>query len=418
MAIFVIGVNHKTAPVTLREKIYFSLDAIHLYLKDLLSVQYTQEAVLLSTCNRSELYCAAEDAQVLKQWFFTQAKDISQDEFDAACYVYRDAQAVSHMMQVACGLDSMILGEPQILGQMKDAYAESCAAQAVGPLFHRLFQDIFQVAKDIRSTTAIGACPVSVASAAVHFAKKQIPHFIEKHVVLVGAGETAELLLRYLQPLLAKPIAIINRHQEKAQQLANEFGGLAFGFEKLPTQLQHADVVFSATGSPTPIINSSTMLPREKLLTLVDMAVPRDIATEVGDLANVNLFCIDHLKFIIEEHKQGREHAAGKAREMIDAKSQRFVQDNKALDRVTHTIRGYRSQIEIICQEELRKAKQQLNLGFDPTEVLDAFARAFTQKLLHAPCVQLRQAGAEGRFELLKLANQLFAIPDFETERL
>lgn len=319
MSIFVIGINHKTASIVLREKMYFALDKLSLYLHDLLNSDSAREAVLLSTCNRSELYCAADSLAAVKDWFFKQTT-LSREELASAVYIYSDQEAVTHIMQVACGLDSMILGEPQILGQMKEAFSESCTAGAVGTLFHRLFQQVFSIAKEIRTTTAIGACPVSVASAAVHFAKQEWPLLVDANVVLIGAGDTTELLMRYLKLHLTKPITLVNRSLEKATLLVEELGGSAHGFDQLASVLASADIVFSATGSPVPIVNKEMMATamqarQEQPMMLIDIAVPRDIEAAVTDIKNVRLFCIDDLKAIIEKNRQGREHAAEKARQ-------------------------------------------------------------------------------------------------------
>lgn len=422
MSIYVIGINHKTAPVTVREKVYFAIDKLALYLQDLLSSGHAHEAVLLSTCNRSELYCEAENINAVREWFCAQTT-LQRSEVEPALYVYKDEEAAAHIMQVACGLDSMVLGEPQILGQMKEAFSESCAADTVGPLFHRLFQQIFSVAKEIRTVTAIGACPVSVATASVHFAKTQYPDFMNANVVFIGAGDTTELLMRYLSACLTKPMTLVNRSIEKATALAEQFDANIYGLDNLSAALASADIVFSATGSALPIVSKAAVAEamrarHEKPLMLIDIAVPRDIEPAVAELANVKLYCIDDLKAIIEKHKQGREHAADKAREMIRKRSDMIIAELKSFDKVAHTIRAYRGQIEEMCHAELLKAKQQLHQGADAMLVIDAFARAFTQKLLHEPSVQLRQAGVEGRFELLRLAKQLFALRDPEIERL
>lgn len=422
MSIFVIGINHKTATIELREKAYFALDKLPLYLQDILNQGVAQEAVLISTCNRSELYCEAEELDAAYEWFCQQIA-IPREELKAAIYVHRHEAAIAHMMQVACGLDSMVIGEPQILGQMKEAFSESCTAGAVNAVFHRLFQQIFAVAKDIRTSTAVGACPVSVASAAIHFAKQQMPAFEHVNVVLIGVGDTTALLMRYLKTYLNKPMTIVNRTIEKAEALIQEFGGQACGLDALPQALAQADIVFSATSSATPIVTqmivSEAMAARHsRPMMLIDVAVPRDVESSVADLPNVSLFCIDDLKAIIEQNRRGREHAADKARELITKKSIEFFAELKSIDKVTHTIRAYRGQIEEICQAELLKAKLRLHQGVDSVQVLEMFANAFTKKLLHSPSVQLRQAGAEGRFELLKFAKQLFAIPDPEVERL
>lgn len=422
MSIIAIGINHKTAPVTLREKVYFSLDKLSLYLQDLLSRGYVREAMLLSTCNRSELYCDADDISQVRDWFCAQTT-IAKNEVESALYIYRDEEAVSHMMRVACGLDSMVIGEPQILGQMKDAFSESCAAGAVDSLFHRLFQQVFAIAKDIRTTTAVGACPVSVASAAVSFIKQQLPtDFFTANVALIGAGDTSRLLMRYLKPSLTTPILWVNRSIEKAETLAQEFGGHVYNLDKITLALQKADIVFSATGSAAPIITKKMIQEvmqgrKEKPLMLVDIAVPRDIEAGI-DVPHVSLYCIDDLREVIEKNRKGREHAGDKAKEIIRKKSAEFIAEVSSFDKVSNTIRAYRGQIEALCRQELLKAKQQLHQGSNPTEVLEAFAHAFTRKLLHTPSVQLRQAGVEGQFDLLRYAKQLFAIPDHEIERL
>ncbi len=437
MAIFVIGINHKTAPIALREKVYFAVDKLSLYLQDLLTRGYAHEAVLLSTCNRSELYCEADDAQAVCDWFCAQTS-ATRSELESALYIYRDQRAVAHMMDVACGLDSMVLGEPQILGQMKEAFSESCSAGAVNALFHRLFQQIFSTAKDIRTATAIGACPVSVASAAVHFVKNKLDpgfrrddvavfrrddvSFADAKIVLIGAGDTTALMMRYLKAYSSN-VTFVNRSIENAQALAAEFGGNVVGIEKLAHVLKDADIVFSATGSAVPVVTREMVVNAIAArlgspILLLDIAVPRDIDPAIANVPGAQLYCIDDLRDIIEHNRQGREHAAIKAREMIEEKSSQFVSSLTSIDKITHAISVYRGRIEELCQAELLKAKRQLTQGADPTEVLDAFAYAFTQKLLHAPSVQLRQAGEEGRFELLKFAKQLFGIPEPEVETL
>jgi glutamyl-tRNA reductase len=418
MSIFAIGVNHKTAAIDLREKVYFALDKLSLYVQDLTTNGIAEEAVLLSTCNRSELYCNAKSIEAVCDWFSRQTT-LPREVLAQALYIYRDRDAVAHMMAVACGLDSMILGEPQILGQMKEAFSESCTAGVVGTSFQRLFQQIFAVAKEIRTSTAIGACPVSVASAAVHFAKQQFINFSRAKVALIGAGDTSELIVRYLGAHQITPFALINRSTEKEAP----FGCKMFSLDHLNDVLLDADLVFSATSSPRPIVTKAIMQQGmakrpARPIVLIDVAVPRDIDQAVIELPNVTLYCIDDLKTIIEKNRQGREHASIKALEMIRQKSSEFMLQANSIDKVSHTIRAYRGQVEDICHSELIKAKHQLLQGADPTKVLDEFAYAFMKKLLHAPSVNLRQAGFEGRLELLRFANQLFALPDPEVECL
>lgn len=413
MPIIACGINHKTAPVELRERVVFQAEKIALYLQDLIANENIQEAVLLSTCNRSELYCTTENPSALIDWFCRQHQ-VSREELKTAWYCYHDEKAIEHIMHVACGLDSMVLGEPQILGQMKNAFSESCAAGTVGPQFNRLFQQVFSVAKEIRTNTSIGACPVSIASAAVNLAKHVTP-INEANILLIGAGDTIHLVLRHLQAQPVKNIIIANRNIENANALAEKFSAKSASFTELSTLLKDTDIVISATGSPTPIVTKQMLSARTKPIFIIDIAVPRDVDSAVAELQHVQLYSIDDLKNIIQHNLHGREHAAEKAHEVIKQKSTEFVAWLNSLDQVATTIRVYRKQIEDLCDAELTRALRQLNKGDDPVQVLASFAHALTNKLLHNPSVQLRQAGVEGRFELLQLAQQLFAIPKTET---
>lgn len=423
MAIFVVGVNHKTASVALREQIFFAPDQLPLYLQDLFATGFTKEAVLLSTCNRSELYCETDEYQNIRDWFAQQTTtDSNRERIARAIYDYRDEHAIEHMMAVACGLDSMVLGEPQILGQLKTAFSESCAANAVGPAFHRLFQHIFTLAKEIRTTTTIGACPVSMVSAAVHFAKSQCKDFSNAKVVVIGGGETAQLLMRYLKDLLQTPIAVVSRTPEKISQWLKDYRATAYGMDALSLQINKADIIFSMTGSAIPIITydmmKKLMAGRKRSLTLIDIAVPRDIDPAVATIANTQLYCIDDLKSLIEANRMGRMHAAEKARDLISAQSNKVIAEYQSFDYVASIIRAYRKQIEDICGREILKAQQELAKGNNPTMVLEDFAKDYTNKLLHIPSVQLRKAGTEGKFELLRYVKQLFAIPDLDPNEM
>jgi len=418
MAIFVVGINHKTAPIEIRERAYFTQDKLGLYAQDLVNRILAEEAVVLSTCNRTEIYCDTSDVEKVIDWFRTQTT-LSRDELDSSLYVYRDEVAIAHLMHVGSGLDSMVVGEPQILGQLKEAFTESCAMGTVGTVFHRLFQSVFKVAKEIRSTTSIGACPVSVASAAVHFTKQQFPNMDETRVALIGVGDTSQLLLRYLTAYLSYPICLVNRNLDNAKKVAEQFIApiTIASLNELDNILSDVDIVFSAVSCPLPIISRDMMEKsiakrHKKSILLFDLAVPRNIHSDVSELSSVTLYCIDDLKSHIEHNRQGREHAALKAREMIDVKSRELMLELHSLNQVTTTIKAYRNQIEEMCRVELAKAKRQLNQGEDADKVLDIFADALVKKLLHTPSVQLRQAGMEGRFELLQLVKQLFAIPD------
>ena len=418
MPIIACGINHKTAPVALREKVVFTQEKLALYLQDLLAHESVREAVLLSTCNRSELYCHVDDADKIIDWFCRQHA-ISADVLQSAWYCYSEQAAVEHIMRVACGLDSMILGEPQILGQMKDAFSEACAAGGVGPQFNRLFQQVFSVAKDVRTNTSIGACPVSIASAAVNLAKQIFPHALSQaNILLIGAGDTMQLVLRHLQSHSAKHVVIANRNYENACTLAETFSVQSVPLHALEKSLMDADIVISATGSPTPIVTKAMLQHRNKPIFIIDIAVPRDVEAQVAELENVALYSIDDLKNLIQHNVRGREHAAEKAQQVINQRSVEFIAWWQSLDQVAMTIRAYRQQIEGLCDTELSKALRQIQRGDDPAQVLESFAYALTKKLLHNPSVQLRQAGVEGRFDLLQLAQQLFAIPEPKSELL
>ncbi|MCD6039408.1 MAG: hemA [Gammaproteobacteria bacterium] len=416
MPIIVCGINHKTAPVALREQITFPPEKIALYLNDLLTQEDIHEAVLLSTCNRSELYCVAEDVERVTEWFCRQ-HPLTPMEILPLMYLYRDQAAIEHIMNVACGLDSMVLGESEVLRQMKDAFSESCAASTVGTLFNRLFQEVFAVTKEIRTTTAIGACPVSVSSAAVNFIKEIYPgQFNQATVLVMGAGVTADLVMRYLKSSLPHRILIANRSAQNAAILAKKYQCDYICLTKLAEALIEADIVISATGSPAPVILKSMLVSRKKSLFIIDIAVPRDVEPAVSELDFIHLYSIDDLKTIIQQNVRGREHAAEKAREIIKQKSHDFMMWLNSLDKVATTIRAYRNQVEDLCRIELSKAEKQLRRGDNPAEVLASFSHALTNKLLHTPTVQLRQAGHEGRLEILKLAQELFAISGPESE--
>ncbi len=429
MSIIVCGINHKTASVALREKVFFALEKLPLYLQDLLSSGLAREAVLLSTCNRSELYCEAGAIQEVQAWFCRQGLDWKSDnealkeELRSVLYVYQGQQAVEHIMKVACGLDSMVLGEPEILGQVKVAFSESCTAGAVGSSFHRLFQHVFAIAKEIRSTTAIGACPMSIASTTMTLAKRLFnaqpsKPLSEAAILLLGAGDTIQLILRYLQVAPVKKIWIVNRSLEKAAQLADIYGAEAIGLNHLAAVVSQADLMITATGSLEPLVTASllekTLAAGKAPLTIFDLAVPRDVEPEAAALPGVQLYCIDDLKAIIQENHSNRQHAAEKAQEVIRKRSEEWLLQQHSQDQVSDTIRAYREQIETICEAELAKALRQLGNRQDAEIVLRQFAYGVTNKLLHAPSVQLRQAGSEGRLDLLRLAKQLLAIPEFE----
>jgi glutamyl-tRNA reductase len=424
MSIIVCGINHKTANIALREQVFFAQDKLPIYLQDILHNNIAAEVVLLSTCNRSEIYCEAHDAAQVIAWFCAFHPDVA-----AAMYCYHGGQAVEHLMQVACGIDSMVLGEAEILGQVKAAFAESCSANAVGNAFHRLFQQVFSLAKEIRTTTAIGACPVSIASTTVSLAKSLVD-LPNCNLVLLGAGEMMALVLRYLSPNVANNTWLLTRQLVKAYKLANTYRINAAPLSSLPELLSTAHVVITATASIKPLINVDlvrrVLAKRQQPLYIFDVAVPRDVEEAVGLLPMVNLYCIDDLKAIIQENQNNRQHAAQKAVLAIQQRAQAFMAQYTSLEQVSATIRAYRQQIEAVCEEELHKALQHLwqanhAIAIDKSvteQILRNFAHSLTQKLLHAPSVNLRQVGYEGRLDLLSLAKKILSIPELDSQTL
>ena len=283
MPIIVCGINHKTAPVALREKVVFAPEKLSLYLQDLLTNEGIAEAILLSTCNRSELYCDSHHPAKNHDWFCRQHQ-VSRKELEPALYFYENLQAVEHIMGVACGLDSMVLGESQILGQMKEAFSESCAAGAVGALFNRLFQHVFAVAKEIRTNTAIGACPVSVSSAAVKFIQHVFPNSLtDANILLIGAGLSVELALRHLIPHSPKKIFICNRSMDHAKSLQEKYGCQLIPFSELANSLTDMDVAISSTGATLPVVTRAMLQNRKKPIFIVDIAVPRDVEMSAAE---------------------------------------------------------------------------------------------------------------------------------------
>jgi len=416
MPVIACGINYKTAPVALREQVFFGVEKLPIYLKDLTASGGVEEGVLLSTCNRSELYCQGEtDARALLNWFARQ-HGLPPSALADVFFCHEHDAAVAHIMEVACGLDSMIPMESQIFGQMKAAFAESCAAGTVGPLFNRLFQQVFSVAKAVRASSDLGACPVSVSSAAVRFITGKFPDLARARILLLGTGLTMDLVLRHLMPYQPRRVTVAGRNASHAETLADKYQVSGVDLARCEDLLSKADILISATGSPQPLITRSMLAHRKSPLLIVDIAVPRDIEAAVGEFDPVSLYCIDDLRVSLQQGLDIRRHQAEKAREVILERTASFMEWLQSVDLVTETIRAFRGRMEYFCEIELERAKRQLDRGEDPAKVLSLFARALTQKMLHSPSVQLRQAGVEGRVEMLQLARELFAMPDSQMD--
>jgi glutamyl-tRNA reductase len=375
------------------------------------------EAVIVSTCNRTEIYCHLEEHNntAIAEWLHDFQKQTA-NSLDEFLYYHTDEDAIRHLLRVACGLDSMVLGEPQILGQIKTAYTNALNANAIDKCLGRLFQHSFTVAKQVRTDTAIGNSPVSVAFAAVSLAKQIFSDLSASTALLIGAGETIELTARHLRDNNIGRIIIANRTIERAHTLAEQVNGYAISLGEMPGHLAEADIVISSTASQLPIlgkgiVESALKARKRRPIFMVDIAVPRDIEPEVGDLEDIYLYCVDDLHGIIEENLQSRRDAAEQAEEIIDSQVDHFNAWLRSQDAVP-VIRSLRANAEQESQQLVEKALKQLEQGTDAEQVVTDLARTLTNKLLHEPSRQLRQSGFDTDNNLLDAARRLFNIKD------
>ena len=412
MPLLAVGLNHNTAPVAIREQVAFAPEQ----LRDALQHLYQQhaEVVVLSTCNRTEIYLNSSEleVEVLLAWL-QQFHGLSHSLVDY-CYHYQQQQVVAHLYRVACGLDSLVLGEPQILGQLKQAFARAQEANTVGTVLQRLFQHAFTVAKAVRSQTQIGANAVSVAYAAVSLAKHIFTDMSQLTVLLIGAGETIELAAKHLYEQGVSTILVANRTVARALKVAEPLGGQTLALESIPDYLPQADIVVASTASPLPILGKGLVeraLKRRKHrpVFMVDLAVPRDIEAEVADLADVYLYTVDDLRDVIEENRKARLDAAHQAEQIVESRSLEFMQWLKSLDAVA-TIRALREHAQSLKQQHLSKALRDLQQGQAAPEVIERFAHGLLNQLLHQPTTQLREASALGHTETVDAAQQLFGL--------
>jgi len=417
MQLVTCGINHNTAPVHIRENIAFNADVLADALISLQQHDDVFEIVILSTCNRTEIYCHLNDDcdNIISTWLH-QFHQLTKGTLDEFIYYYQGDAAIRHLLRVACGLDSMVLGEPQILGQIKAAYSQAINANTIGKSLGRLFQHAFTVAKQVRTDTAIGNSPVSVAFAAVSLAKQIFSNLSDSTALLIGAGETIELTARHLHDNGIGRIIIANRTIERAHNLAMKINGYAISLSEMPAHLAEADIVISSTASQLPILGKGSVeralkQRKRRPIFMVDIAVPRDIEPEVGDLEDIYLYCVDDLHDIIEENLQSRRDAAEQAEDIIDSQVDYFIGWLQSQNAVP-TIKSIREKSERESKHLLEKAKKQLKLGLPAEQVLDNLARTLTKKLLHEPSKQLRLSGFDTDNNLIEAARSLFNIKD------
>jgi glutamyl-tRNA reductase len=411
MPLQILGLNHNTAPVEIREQLVFSGDDIARALGSLTKLEGVDEAVLLSTCNRTEFYVITDDdgRDRLSNWLHDdRALEAS---FAESLFTLDDDAAIRHIFRVACGLDSMILGEPQILGQLKDAFRHAQDAGTLGNQLGRRMQHTFAVAKKIRTDTEIGASPVSVASAAVNLANQFFAGFTKHTALLVGAGVTVELLAKHLSSRDIGRLFVANRSIERATELAGQFGGFALPLSEIAGTLPEADILISSTASPDPVIRLDHMKAaikarKHKPIFAVDIAVPRDIEAGVGDLEDVYLYTIDDLERVIQQGQGNREAAAIEADKLLDDEIRRY-QNIERSKRAVPVIAALREQSQAIRDEVNSQARKRLARGASADDAVEYATGALMKKMLHGPSVSLRKAGENSNEELIDAARIL-----------
>jgi glutamyl-tRNA reductase len=415
MQLYALGLNHHTAPLAIREQVAFESGCLDYALRDLTDGPAVREAAILSTCNRTELYFASETPQYATDWL-ARFHRLPPGDISPYLYSHPEREAVRHVFRVASGLDSMVLGEPQILGQVKDAVHKAEEAGTLGALLHKLFQSAFTVAKEVRSTTAIGANIVSMAAAAVHLAERVFERIGDQHVLFIGAGEMIKLCVAHFAGEKPRSIAIANRSVARAQTLANRFGAQVLSMEMLAEALPKFDIVVSCTASPLPIVGlgmaeRAVKTRRHRPMVMVDLAVPRDIEPEVLELDDIFLYTIDDLAQIVETGLELRQQAVAEAEGIIDAHVNGFLHWMQARDAVP-TIRALRQYAESVRKAELERALKLLIRGEDPRHALEALSHGLANKLMHGPTRYLNRAESRNRTEAGNIVQQLFNLPD------
>ncbi len=415
MTLLVLGINHKTASVDVRERLAIAPAAMEGALMAARQVPGISEVAILSTCNRTEIYCSGSDyaASEVVQWL-SEFQSIALNEIESSLYSHTDAGAAQHMMRVACGLDSLVLGEPQILGQLKSSFAVSQNLQLIKGDLGTLFQQTFSVAKKVRTDTAIGENPVSVAYAAVSLAQHIFSDLADSRALLIGAGETIELVARHLVNAGVSEICVANRTLDRAQALAAKFSGEAIMLGDIPQMLHRVDIVIASTASQLPIlgkgaVETALLKRKHQPMFMIDIAVPRDIEVQVKELDDVYLYTVDDLQQVIQENQQQRLVAALEAEKIILAGVENYVAQQRSRE-VVDTLTELRSQTEMLRDHEVAAALKLLAKGMGAEQVITELGRRLTNKVLHYPSIGLRKASAQGRTDITELTAELFQL--------
>lgn len=411
MVFVACGLNHKTAPVEIREKIALPPSLHHSLLESLMELHGMHEALVLSTCNRTEIYCETDDPQSIPLWL-AQEHHIDPSILLPHLYLHTADEGMRHVLRVSTGLDSMMLGEPQILGQIKKAWQNACDWGSANTRLRPLFEHIFRASKRIRNRSGIGNNPISIAYAAVQLISNKFPQLENSRIFLIGSGETATLIARYLHKQGARDFMVASRTRENAEYLAGILEGEALDITDIPVNLSKADIIITATTCPLPFINSNMVthaleIRHQQPLFLLDLAVPRDIEPQVGQLDHVCLYNIDDLQNMTQKGMEKRREAALKAEALVEEELEnygRLHRERKARDLIC----DYREHMQKLAHHELERALQKLSAGYDQKTVLTEFSSRIVQKLTHLPTSGLREVAKEDHESLLQLAQHLF----------
>ena len=416
MPLQILGLNHNTAPVEIREQVAYSGDEVARALGELTALDGVDEALLLSTCNRTEFYLIGHDGgrEHLRDWLRDDRKLGGQ--FEESLFLKDEEEAIRHIFRVACGLDSMVLGEPQILGQLKDAFRFAQEANTLGSNLSRLFQHTFAVAKKIRTDTEIGASPVSVASTAVHLAHQFFASFKKHTALLVGAGVTIELVAKHLVSHDIGRLFVANRSIERAQELAGQFGGFALPLSEIEGTLPEADILITSTAATEPVVTTEQIAAaikarKRKPVFAVDIAVPRDIEAGAGDLDDFYLYTIDDLDKVILESQSHREEAAVEAARLLDDEIRRYAAIERS-KQVAPIIASLRDVNEEVRKQVAKQARRRMARGESAEDAIEFATASLMKKMLHRPSVALRKAGESSDQELIASARKLFGLDD------
>jgi len=415
MSLYALGISHTTAPLEVRERVVFTPEVLTDALRDLTKAQHAREAAILSTCNRTEVYVHTAEPQPVARWL-EEFHRVPAESLSPHLYTLPRVETVTHAFRVASGLDSMVLGEPQILGQMKQAVRHAEAAGSLGLVLNRLFQRTFAVAKDVRTQTDIGSASISMAAAAVKLAERIFPALSEERLLLIGAGDMIDLTATHFAARNPRSITIANRTLERGRELAARFRAEAITLNEMPERLHEFDIVVTCTASTLPILGKGLLervikARRHAPIFIVDLAVPRDVEPEAAELPDIFLYSVDDLSDIVKDNLQIRKEAVTQAEAMIATQAGRFVRWLEGRT-VVPTITALQGHHEELRAAEFERVKKLLASGVPPEQALELLARGLTNKFLHAPTQALNEAGEAERAQLVAMFEKIYRIPD------